>query len=156
VTTTILVYRTTRSEWKKKTTDMEERRKKYLFRFSVVILLCGLSFSFCLASPLPVTRIVRLLYSPSPFLFLSSSIFNTSFNLSAYPHYFVPLQCQTKIVCRQNLMTSYIYCTAYELRCIRSGLTVSPKKQTSGVQDLEQSSQFREMTKGSEGTLSNV
>jgi len=34
----------------KKTTDMEEERKKYLFRFSVVILLCGISFSFCLAS----------------------------------------------------------------------------------------------------------
>lgn len=134
---------------------MEEERKKYLFRFSVVILLCGLSFSFCLASLACNQKRTPSLLSIS-ISFLSSSIFNTSFNLSAYPHYFVPLQCQTKIVCRQNLMTSYIYCTAYELRCIRSGLTVSPKKQTSGVQDLEQSSQFREMTKGSEGTLSNV
>jgi len=134
---------------------MEEERKKYLFRFSVVILLCGLSFSFCLVSLAYNLNRTPSLLSIS-LSFLSSSIFNTSFNLSAYPHYFVPLQCQTKIVCRQNLMTSYIYCTPCELRCIRSGLTVSPKKQTSGVQDPEQSSQFREMTKGSEGTLSNV
>jgi len=132
------------------------KNERNIFSVSLLLFFFVVFLSPFAWPPLPVTRIGRLLYSRSPFLFLSSSIFNTSFNLSAYPHYFVPLQCQTKIVCRQNLMTSYIYCTAYELRCIRSGLTVSPKKQTSGVQDLEQSSQFREMTKGSEGTLSNV
>jgi len=53
-------------------------------------------------------------------------------------------------------MTSYIYRTAYVLRCIRGGLTVFPREQTFGVQDPEQSSQFLGMTKSSKGTHFNI
>ena len=104
------------------------KNERNIFSVSLLLFFFVVFLSPFAWPPLPVTRIVPVLYSPSPFLFyhppslplrlIFQRILIISFRFSV----------RRRIVCRQNLMTSYIYCTAYELRCIRSGLTVSPKE----------------------------
>lgn len=121
----------------------------------VAILLCGLLFgmSDILLTCLLVGTL-SVLYFPSPLLLYHRISFPLRSIFQRFPIISFRIIVGRWIVGRQNLMTSYIYSTAYELGCIRSGLTLFPKEQTFGVQDREQSSQFRAMTKSSKETLS--
>lgn len=124
----------------------------------VAILLCGLLlFFFCMFDILLTCSLVgtlSVLYFPSPLLLYHRLSFPLRSIFQRFPIILFRIIVGRWIVERQNLMTSYIYSTAYELGCIRSGLTLFAKEQTFGVQDREQSSQFRGMTKSSKETLS--
>lgn len=129
--------------------------KEIYFSFSLLLFFfVVLSFLYVsYPTHLPVSKNSFCPYFQSPLLLYHPLSFPQHSIFQRFPIISFRIIVRRWIVWRENLMTSYIYSTAYELGCIRSGLTLFPKKQIFGVRDREQSSQFHGMTKSPKETL---
>jgi hypothetical protein len=106
--------------------SVEEEWKKYTSRS----LCCysSLWYSFLYVSyptHLPVSMNSFYPYFQSPLLLYHPLSFPQRSIFQRFPIISFRIIVRRWIVWRENLMTPYIYSTAYELGCIRSGLTLS-------------------------------